>query len=643
LGLSQPCGWAQITLNVKDYGAKGDAVQFYVNTVSNSVVVTTTNQFSGADIGKTIEVFRVGKPTYGKNSYGVITNDNQDLIAVITNVVDGTNLYLNVLPHGGTNLVFLPQVTMDHVWATCGTDNTLAFSNTIFAASGYTNAVIYIPNGRYLLMPVKRVGSDGYGYGAISIHRGGMHFIGESRDGTVLLSRGAWQNYGNQPAPYRSFLIEIVAPITNDFPLVFDNMTWDGGVQNGYISAGNAIGYANPVDGLGWDPKHGAYLTFDSRNNSGTATHQVLTNLTVIHWRGEMIKSIDGNTNGNIEIKNCAFGDGSATALNIYPAWDVENNVFSNLFQIAELYQQYYQSPGRFCMNLATNIFANGFAFNGATPNTKPFLMQSNEFYFSGVGYNAFMTMPGKNISFLDNKIHCANYMTVFNLGAPGAQGSITNENILISGNIIDAPKSITSCFSYGGPGINGVINLTISSNTVTAPQQIFSIVSAGGNASNVDMHDNKFICPMTQMKVGLPGLGNTPFTLFPSNNIYTSFPLYYSTPTNHFISYSSGPEQRMDYVATDSAFILKDSEASQIPAGAYFDFDNRSNRWASLNRGMGGDIVIYPSERMDSSVVLPYGRNMTFYWNGKGWATNAQINGTSSKPVPPTSLRIMN
>src|SRR5690242_12936018 len=99
----QLCSQAQITFNVKDFGAKGDAVQFYVNTVSNSVVVTTTNQFSAADIGKFIEIFRVGKLTYGVNSYGVTTNDNQDLIAVVTNVVAATNLYLNVVQiSGGT-------------------------------------------------------------------------------------------------------------------------------------------------------------------------------------------------------------------------------------------------------------------------------------------------------------------------------------------------------------------------------------------------------------------------------------------------------------------------------------------------------------------------------------------------------------
>jgi hypothetical protein len=44
-------------LNVTNYGAIGDAVQFFVNTVSNSVVVTTTNPLPNSAIGDAIELF----------------------------------------------------------------------------------------------------------------------------------------------------------------------------------------------------------------------------------------------------------------------------------------------------------------------------------------------------------------------------------------------------------------------------------------------------------------------------------------------------------------------------------------------------------------------------------------------------------
>ena len=42
---------AQTVLKMSDYGAQGDAVQFYARTAAGSPLVTTTNRFSGADIG----------------------------------------------------------------------------------------------------------------------------------------------------------------------------------------------------------------------------------------------------------------------------------------------------------------------------------------------------------------------------------------------------------------------------------------------------------------------------------------------------------------------------------------------------------------------------------------------------------------
>jgi hypothetical protein len=650
LGLFQMCGQAQVTLNVRDFGAAGDAVQFYVNTVSNSAVVTTTNRFSTADIGKFIEIFRVGKPTSGVNSYGVATNDNQDLIAQVTNVVSGTNLYLNVVQLSGSTTNFLPQVKRT-AWATMGTDNTPIFNDVIQnKAAPYTNATIYIPNGTYLCLSRLQPSVKGYASFAIPLYRGGLHIVGESQSGTVLLSRGAWQSWANGAYPVRGFLFEVVAPIMNDSPLIIDNLTLDGGVQQGNLSVHGI--QCNKVDGLGWDEQHSAYLTFDSGNNSGTATHQVLTNLTVIHWRGEMIKSIDGNTNGNIAIKNCLFGDGCATALNIYPCWDVEYNTFSNLFQIAELYQKYYRATGYFCNNFATNITANGFAFNGGWAGAMPFIMQSNVFYFNGVGYNGILTTPGVNISILNNKIHCADYMTVFNIGAPGAQGDIMNSNILISGNSISAPSKLTTVFNFGGGGgIGGVNGLVICSNDVSAPEQIFSIFQIGGNQTNIGIHDNQISSPMTSMTLGSVGSGNMPFALLPANNTYTAYPKYIASPQTNYISYTSGPLQRMDYVATWSAFILKDSESNQIPAGACLDFDNRSNKWAyyhggaggGVGDGTGGDIVVYPSEKMDSSVTIPFGQETRFDWKGGAWVMTNPVTNNATKPVAPMSLRVLN
>src|ERR1039458_1779411 len=82
-------------LNVTDFGAQGDAAQFLVNTVSNSSVVTvqSTNQLSNGDVGKLILLFGAGPATTPTN--------NQDLIATITQVSDGTNITMS-LPAGGS-------------------------------------------------------------------------------------------------------------------------------------------------------------------------------------------------------------------------------------------------------------------------------------------------------------------------------------------------------------------------------------------------------------------------------------------------------------------------------------------------------------------------------------------------------------
>ena len=149
---------AQTMLNVTNFGARGDAVQFFANTTSNSVVVTTTNQFSNADIGKIIEVFKAGTVTSGNDSYGNSTNGNQDLVAIIANVVNGTNIYISKIA----------QATLTNTFATYGTDNAPPFSNAIANCTG-TNDTINIPSGAYLFVPYTNpptFGIAGFGFSA---------------------------------------------------------------------------------------------------------------------------------------------------------------------------------------------------------------------------------------------------------------------------------------------------------------------------------------------------------------------------------------------------------------------------------------------------------------------------------------------
>ena len=77
------------SLNVTNFGARGDAVQILVTTISNSSVVTfpATNPLASTDVGKVILLFGVGPATTPTN--------NQDLIASIVSVSNGTNVILS--------------------------------------------------------------------------------------------------------------------------------------------------------------------------------------------------------------------------------------------------------------------------------------------------------------------------------------------------------------------------------------------------------------------------------------------------------------------------------------------------------------------------------------------------------------------
>jgi hypothetical protein len=192
----------------------------------------------------------------------------------------------------------------------------------------------------------------------------------------------------------------IVPPVTNDYPVSLENLTLDGGAQQGNTSIHGTI--ANTTDGSGWDQTHDAVVI---RGGSGNVfTHQTWTNVVFTHWRGEIVKSNDGSTNGNLSVYNCVFSDGNATAINIYPSLNISNCVFANLFQIGEYYQKYSTNISYFQNNFVTNITGNGFAINGGKGNNPPFVIQGNTFCFPGNGYNGIETTPADNVSIISNK-----------------------------------------------------------------------------------------------------------------------------------------------------------------------------------------------------------------------------------------------
>jgi hypothetical protein len=212
----------------------GDAQQLYISTTLNSVTLTTTNnQFSAGDVGKIVAV----DYSDDLSSTGTVA-----LYGYITNVVSPTSVQItSPSPFTGTNS-----------WAWYGTDDRTGFSNAVAACKVPTD-IINIPAGNYLLLPTVVFNTNGLN-SPFNLRRGGITFNGIGNARLV----------GN-PAPVRSVqftmnlhrgsMFNIQAPVTNDYPLVWNNLTLDSGVKIGFIDTTKPLA----ID-FGWNSEHTNYV-----------------------------------------------------------------------------------------------------------------------------------------------------------------------------------------------------------------------------------------------------------------------------------------------------------------------------------------------------------------------------------------------
>jgi hypothetical protein len=595
---------AQNTLNVTNYGAVGDAVQFFANTVSNSVVVTTTNPVPDSAIGEAIEVFGAGAVSIAPNC--------QDMVATITNVVNGTNIYVSQVP----------QATLNNTFATYGYNNTTAFQNAIAAVGADTNDTIYIPAGTYLLLPAYR---NSLITCSIFLQRGGINFVGAGTNATTLLSQGAWTLVDG--SVFRGDLVGLFSnSLTDNFPLSFSYLTMDGGVQQGNTSQHDFAASLN--DGTGWDITHDAYVVVGGLKVCLNYTY--FTNVLVQHWRGEEFKSGDGSTNGIIGIYNSTFADGNATALNIYPAWDVRSNLFVNLFQVAEYYQQYSSYPSYFEYNVITNITGNGFAINGGRGNNPPFIIQSNVFYFSANNKNGIETTPGDNVFIISNQFICANLINTIVLGAAGYQGTFDNSNIVVAANDFENAPIMILLEGGNASDQNRVESLQVYGNTANSGGGggVAALICYGWQ-TNVLFSSNDF-SGVTYGTFFYSGSYGSQYVLVNTNNNYWSRFRDIDGLTTNYISYVGGSRYQLYAAAVPGHFYaLTDTDASQIPAGAQIMINN-----TTYGSGSSAMPVYLNSSITGSPVILTNGQTGVFYWHPatKTWST-------SNKPLPPSNL----
>lgn len=593
-------GYSQTTLNVTDFGAVGDAVQFYGNTVSNSVVITTTNVLSVSDIGKSIQVFDAGEITTAPEC--------QDMVATITNVVDGTNIYAN----------FISQRTLTNTFITVGTDNRTALQSAINAASG-TNVTINIPEGNYLILSEY----EALLYATVGIHfnKGGLHFQGQGTDKTVLLGKGAWQIRAHDGKAARGFMIAMYGGITNDYPMSFHDLTMDGGIPNGFTLNNNFP--ASTVTGDGWDETHSA---FDIRSGvNPRVTFQTWSNVLVRHWRGEMLKSNDTDTNGFLTLDACRFEDGNATAINIYYPLTITNCVFHDLSQIGEYYQAWAVNPSLFINNTASNIYRTGFAINGARSNSPSFTFTGNQFFLSNTGYGAIITTPGVNIYITSNLFQypAGSPSGAFAFGSAGYQGYWWNSNIIVSGNTFVNSKRITIISgAVDSTGVNRVEGVKFFNNTaINGPSE--SALVYYGWATNVHYYSNVFQTN-TQFAMHSDSYGSQFAKIDLSNDYFSA--LYDLVGTNNFVSYGNGSRQRIIYgFLPNTQYILVTTNASRIPSGAQLLIENENTS--------GSNAPIYlNSEMTHGPVYIPAGESKIFNWNSSKnkWQLPGTINTTN-------------
>jgi hypothetical protein len=591
LGIGAACPAATSTMSVAGFGAIGDAARITVRTTSNSPVVVTTNQFSNSDIGKVMCLF-------GAGAYTTPTN-NQDLVATIVSVRNGTNVTIGSVA----------GATSNNIPCTYGTQNATAFQACINAAP--TNSTILIPAGNYLLLPPQALNTkfampnSSATYPAVTISKGGLHFLGAGQTNTVLIGNGAWQNKGAYA--FRGCLFFLQGPVTNDAPLIFDSLTMDGGVLNGQQSYNYFP--ARTTDGAGWDMTHDAVLDI------GAPLHlyKSFTNCTFTRWRGEMVKSVSGWTNGFIDIGNCAFLDGNASAINFSFSHIIHDCSFVGTKLVMEFYQAYCATPCVFSNNLISNMAGAALAFNGAVTNRviPSYYVCSNRFFLGSA--DGIYTSPVNNLYITGNQFYDGN--TGVSLGTAGYQGTAMNSNIVIQFNTFSNTFFV---LQIEGNGQDSSANVLVCSNTATVGN---SFAYGNGWGTNISFVGN--------VANGILNSTQLSGQWYP-DNVSNQFPPYQENDVvgvTNVISYAFGIRHQIWANAVNAVYKIDDSSPKQIPPGAVLLITNSIASRA---------VPLYLSSSMSGVPrVMNGGDAVTCIWTNGAWQLFTQV-------LPPSGLHVI-
>lgn len=444
-------------LNVTNYGAAGDLTfltNVCVSTGLTNITCPTAN-WTLADSNKTIEVFNGGK---------YMTLSNQCLIAVITNIVNSTNVQVNVVAgNTATNLI-----------ACYGTENSAAFEAAITNCQT-PSGVITVPAGNYLFIPFMfqrgaqpSTDLNATDYCSVFIPRGGLDF--EAQGKVTLTGNGGYIvmiGLGGQLGAYRGMMFQWASTVTNDYPVTF----------NGFEFNGNTAGYdgfpgiSPPLtnSGIGWDGYSHALQPYTSANFTNGGLN--LLNCTFDFWKGEMIYDQSAFTNGFMAVSNCFFHDGEASALNVNMPHLYTGCTFSNMYKVEEYFGGYNSVGGTLQYCYSTNTFGDEISLVGALQNepNAPYLIQSNTLV--GNAGHTIATSASQNLTIRGNTFITGDAVAIGTFGQQGSPADI-NSNIVVTANVF------TNCYVdilVSGNGANAINGLLVSNNAAYNTTTLFA------------------------------------------------------------------------------------------------------------------------------------------------------------------------
>jgi hypothetical protein len=576
---------AEEMVQVTENGARGDArpIEIASELHSPQVSVISDGSVTDAELGKVVMLYDAGPSTTDTN--------HQDYLGKVIGVPDGKHLTLSK-PLG---------ITATNVHGILGTDNAPAFQRCVDRAFG-SNTVISVPSGNYLMIPPDLMNPE-YKMSriteiraAVVIQKGGITIRGTDPKTTILTACGAWQLMGKSAT--RGMLFECRGPIRHpEYPLNFENLTMDGGVEEGRRAYRGFP--ARTTDGDGWDITHGAVIDL---GRQPLHEFKSFRNCLFQHWRGEILKGTSGATNGFIEVTGCDFHDGNASAFNLSFSHHINHCTFSHLNMAMEFYEGYMSYPSCFENSSVSDVRADLVIVGALTNHPAPLYTIRNNDLQSSNGFGVFLN-PAKNILIESNRFSGQGFC--IGNGA-GAQGSDCSHDIIIRGN---TATNAGNLFLVQCGYSQRFENVLITGNVVGGRG---SLGCGWGYSTNVTFSNNV-------ATNGAGGFDGTRLTgqwfLDDLSDQYRAHQVANYRETTNIITYANGAQQTAMPTRTNSLFQIDDSQPEKIPAGARMII---SYRGGSTN---GSSLFLsstHPAQKPDA--LLTTNNTVRCIWTNGGW-----------------------